>query len=173
MEKEIPSKDDEESQHTDVSENEPEDTNNEQLYITRYGRAVQQHVPYTPMAVTADISAMISELNVMATELNMLKSQNDEEQNYEFSLVGSTGQGFENTSELRVMTYEETIQEPDAEEWQKEIDKEHARMMQHKAWVAIPRSEVPKLGNEEKGKWNQKSQAEQQRMQPKTRVALR
>jgi hypothetical protein len=42
------------------------------------------------------------------------------------------------------MTYEETIQEPDAAEWQKEIDKEHARMMQHKAWVAIPRSEVPK-----------------------------
>jgi hypothetical protein len=39
MEKEIPSKDDEESQHTDVSENEPEDTHNEQLYRTQYGRA--------------------------------------------------------------------------------------------------------------------------------------
>jgi hypothetical protein len=68
------------------------------------------------MAVTADISAMISELNVMATELNMLKSQNDEEQDYEFSLVGAIGQGFENTSELRVMTYKETIQEPDTAE---------------------------------------------------------
>jgi hypothetical protein len=144
MENEIPSKDDEESQHTDVSENEPEDTHNEQLYRTRYGRAVQQYVPFTPMAATADISAMISEINVMATELNMLKSQNDEEQNFEFSLVGATGQGFENTSELRVMTYKEAIQEPDAAEWQKEIDKEHARMMQHKAWIAVPRSDVPK-----------------------------
>jgi hypothetical protein len=26
----------------------------------------------------------------------------------------------------------------------KEIDKEHVRMMQHKAWIAVPRSEVPK-----------------------------
>ena len=42
------------------------------------------------------------------------------------------------------MTYKEAIQKPDAAEWQKEIDKEHARMLQHKAWVAIPRSEVPK-----------------------------
>jgi hypothetical protein len=117
-EKEVPSKDDEESQHTDVSENEPEDTHNEQLYRTRYGRAVQQYVPFTPMAATADISTMISEINVMATELNLLKSQNDEEQNFEFSLVGATGQGFENTSELRVMTYKEAIREPDAAEWQ-------------------------------------------------------
>jgi hypothetical protein len=37
------------------------------------------------------------------------------------------------------MTYKEAIQKPDAAEWQKEIDKEHARMLQHKAWVAIPR----------------------------------
>jgi hypothetical protein len=107
----IPSKDDEESQHTDVSENEREDTHNEQLYKTRYGRAVQQFVPSTPMAATADISSMISELNVMATELNILKSQNDEEQNYEFSLVGATGQGFENTSDFRVMTYKEAIKD--------------------------------------------------------------
>jgi hypothetical protein len=33
------------------------------------------------------------------------------------------------------MTYKEAIQEPDAAEWQKEIDKEHASMMQHKAWI--------------------------------------
>ena len=55
----------------------------------------------------------------MSAELNMLKSQYDEEQNHEFYLVGATGQGFENTSELRVMTYKEAIQEPDAAEWQR------------------------------------------------------
>jgi hypothetical protein len=56
----------------------------------------------------------------------------------------ATGQGFDNTSKLRVMTYKEVIQEHGAAEWQKESDKEHARMMQHKAWIAVPRSEVPK-----------------------------
>jgi hypothetical protein len=40
------------------------------------------------MAASAEISAMMSELNAMSAELNMLKSQNVEEQDYEFSLVG-------------------------------------------------------------------------------------
>ena len=62
------------------------------------------------MAAYADMNAIISELNVMSAELNLLKSQNDEEQDHEFYLVGATGQGFENTSELRVTTYKEAIQ---------------------------------------------------------------
>jgi hypothetical protein len=70
-EKESPSNNDEESQHTDDSESEPEDTHNERLYTTRYGRAVRQHVPFTPMAASAEMSAIISELNAMSAELNL------------------------------------------------------------------------------------------------------
>jgi hypothetical protein len=55
------------------------------------------------MATSAEISAMISELNAMAAELNLLKCQHDEEQDYEFSLVGATGQGFEITSQVQAL----------------------------------------------------------------------
>jgi hypothetical protein len=47
-------------------------------------------VPFTPVAVNAEMSAIISELNVMSAELNLLKSQHDEEQDHEFYLVGAT-----------------------------------------------------------------------------------
>ena len=85
-----------------------------------------------------------AEMTALAAELNLIRSQLEDENELEVMLVGATGQGFENTSELRAMTYKEAIREPDAAEWQKEIDKEHDRMMQHKAWIAVPRSEVPK-----------------------------
>jgi hypothetical protein len=65
-EKESSSNNDEESHYSDVSESEPEDTHNEQLYTTRYGRAVRQHVSFAPMAASPEISAMISELDAMS-----------------------------------------------------------------------------------------------------------
>ncbi len=49
------------------------------------------------------------------------------------------GGGFENTKELCMMNkYEEAITGSDAEEWKKEFDKEHERMVKHNTWVAVP-----------------------------------
>ncbi len=41
------------------------------------------------------------------------------------------------------MKYKEAITGPDAEEWKKEFDKEHEKMVKHKTWEAVPRSEKP------------------------------
>ena len=125
------------STHTDVSQTEPEDKHNEELYRTRYGRVPKQRDLYQPGTVMMEMGAMVAEMNLMANGM-------DSKSTHEVMMVGATGEGFDNTNELRVMTYDEAIREPDAKEWQLEIDKEHERMMSHKAWIAVPRSEVPK-----------------------------
>ena len=51
------------------------------------------------------------------------------------------------------MKYEEAITGPDAEEWKKEFDKEHKRMVKHNTWVAVPRSEKLKGGKPLDSTW--------------------
>lgn len=55
----------------------------------------------------------------------------------------SLGGGFANTSELRVMKYEEAITGPDSDKWATEVDKEHDRMVKNKTWEAVKRSDLP------------------------------
>ena len=50
----------------------------------------------------------------------------------EIQAVGAgIGGGFEHTSELKVMKYEEAINSPDKEGWKAEIKNEHRRMQKH------------------------------------------
>ena len=56
----------------------------------------------------------------------------------ELAFLGATGMGFEHTSELQVMTFEQVMKQSDAREWQEEIDKEYEWMTtQYKVWTPI------------------------------------
>ena len=58
----------------------------------------------------------------------------------EMQAVGAgIGGGFEHTSELKVMKYEEALASPDKEGWKAEIKNEHRRMQKHGVWKAVKR----------------------------------
>ena len=61
----------------------------------------------------------------------------------EIQAVGAgIGGGFEHTSELKVMKYEEAISSPDKEGWKAEIKNENRRMQKHGVWKAVKRKSL-------------------------------
>ena len=62
---------------------------------------------------------------------------------YEMAAVGAgLGGGFENTRELKVMKYKETMKD-DPGNWLPAVVEEHDRMVKHKVWKPVKKSEVP------------------------------
>jgi len=53
------------------------------------------------------------------------------------------GGGFENTNELRVMTYQEVMNTQDRDKWRKAVEEEHERMIKNKVWKPVDRDSVP------------------------------
>ena len=61
----------------------------------------------------------------------------------EIQAVGAgIGGGFDHTSELKVMKYEEAINSPDKEGWKAEIKNEHRRMQKHGVWKAVKKESL-------------------------------
>ena len=61
----------------------------------------------------------------------------------EISNVGAgVGGGFENTQELRVMTYNEAINGPDGERWKAEVDNEYNRMVKNKVFETVYKKDL-------------------------------
>jgi hypothetical protein len=84
--------------------------------------------------------ASLLELGSLAIE-----QQNDIGFDVETGLLGAAlGGGFQNTAELIPMKYHEAMASPDKEGWIKAISEEHDRMVSHKVFKEVPRSEVPK-----------------------------
>ena len=64
---------------------------------------------------------------------------------FEIAAVGAgIGGGFENTAELIPMKYNEAMAGPDREGWIKAVEDEHNRMLHHKVWTPVKRSDVPR-----------------------------
>ena len=104
--------------------------------VTRSGRTVQPATRYIE-----EIGTTAAEINYFATLMEL----EDEESKNECGLVGAgIGGGFNHTSELHVMKFEEALAGPDAEEWKKEIENEHNWMLKHKVWKAVSKSSIPK-----------------------------
>jgi len=53
------------------------------------------------------------------------------------------GGGFENTNELKVMTYQEAMNSKDQVKWRKAVEEEHERMIKNKVWKPVDRSTLP------------------------------
>jgi hypothetical protein len=66
----------------------------------------------------------------------------------EIACVGAgLGGGFENTSELHVMKFDEAMKTSEAAEWKKAVEEEYQRMVENDVWTPVPKSEV---GNDAK-----------------------
>ncbi|MFO0523114.1 MAG: hypothetical protein ACK515_22215, partial [bacterium] len=62
----------------------------------------------------------------------------------ELGCVGAgVGGGFEHTSELHVMKYDEAMASIDAAKWAKAVEEEHDRMVENQVWKAMPMEDVP------------------------------
>eukprot|EP00957_Ditylum_brightwellii_P002720 209034-Ditylum_brightwellii.AAC.1 len=96
-------------------------------------------VPLTP----ADIKyyAQIRELNKLSFLLVDME-HNKMEQKCTF--VGAAGSGFNHTSELKVMNFDEAMASKDKKGWEKAVDKEHGKFVKYSVWKPVPKSKVPK-----------------------------
>jgi hypothetical protein len=56
----------------------------------------------------------------------------------EVNCVGAgIGGGFVNTKELHVMKYQQAMETKDVKNWERAVDEEHDRMVNHRVWQAI------------------------------------
>lgn len=62
----------------------------------------------------------------------------------ELGCVGAgVGGGFEHTSELHVMKFDEAMASGNAAEWSKAVEEEHERMVENNVWTPVPKDDVP------------------------------
>jgi hypothetical protein len=63
----------------------------------------------------------------------------------ELACVGAgIGGGFEHTSELHVLKYNQAMAGPDSDKWTKAVEEEHTRMIDNEVWKPVPSNQVPK-----------------------------
>ena len=78
----------------------------------------------------------------------------------EYACVGAgIGGGFDNTSELHVMTYDEAMSKPDKAEWIKAVDKEHERMVTNKVFTPKYIKDIPAHATILSTKWAMKKKS--------------
>jgi hypothetical protein len=88
---------------------------------------------YNFYSVMTQLDGDVGELACMASVKGM-----------EFALVGAAlGGGFEDTTQLHVMNYEEAMASDDHDNWMKAMKEEHDRMVAMGVWKAVPPSAVP------------------------------
>jgi hypothetical protein len=62
----------------------------------------------------------------------------------EIACVGAgIGGGFEDTTELHTMKYDEAMSSEEAEQWKKSVEKEYQRMEENKVWSPIDKAKLP------------------------------
>ena len=93
------------------------------------------------------------------------------EQNYYFALseyldwveyrcIGaSIRSGIQNTNELKVIGYDEAMQQKDKKQWLNSINEEHDRMIKNKVWTVIKKKDVPKNADIIDSTWAMKKNA--------------
>ena len=144
-------KNDEEMSHRDASDSEEEklDDDNDNENST-FENAILRQAVVIPSATTRsgatfrDVAAAnIAKNPVDITEaeeklFHALKTIN------ELGCVGAgVGGGFEHTSELHVMKFDEAMASKDMAEWAKAVEEEHERMIENKVWTPVPKVDVP------------------------------
>ena len=78
----------------------------------------------------------------------------------EFGCVGAAlGGGFENTTELRPMKYQEAMATADKSQWEKAVKEEYDRLVQHKVFKLVPKSLVPKKAKILSSTWAMKKKS--------------
>ena len=66
-----------------------------------------------------------------------------EQQKHELWLMGAgLGEGIANTRELKVLSYDEAMEQPDKTKWDESVGEEHQRMEDNGVFEAIPKSSI-------------------------------
>jgi hypothetical protein len=118
--------------------------------VTRAGRVVREnprfsgeewtHAAIELTQAEKNYYEALAELSSMAIDHMMDVGHEDE-----FGLVGAAlGGGFVNTAELHPMKYSEAMAGPDKEHWKKAVKEEYQRMVDHKVFRLVKRSDIPK-----------------------------
>lgn len=108
--------------------------------VTRSGRAVR-----APERLIEEMGNVSYEIKLTTAELAYYKAA--ETYPAEFGFVGAgIGGGFDNTNELHVMKFNEAMASADRKKFEKAVEEEHQRMVDHQVFKAIPKSEVPDGG---------------------------
>eukprot|EP00957_Ditylum_brightwellii_P125058 9532580-Ditylum_brightwellii.AAC.1 len=80
-------------------------------------------------------------------------------QEQECRFVGAAGDGFNHTSKLKVMTYDQAMQTKDKVVWNQAVTKEHDKMVKYKVWQPVPKGEVPAYAKVLTSTWAMKPKA--------------
>lgn len=130
-------------------EEDEEDEKDEELKTTRSGRKVRTPDRYKELANLQMTQHEASYLAAMMT-VSVLQTDGKEAQaiehvrNQEYACVGAgLGGGFQNTSELHVMKYEEAMASGDKVEWEKAVAEERRKMEEYKVWTPRKLSDLP------------------------------
>ncbi|KAL7572430.1 hypothetical protein ACA910_006609 [Epithemia clementina (nom. ined.)] len=85
--------------------------------------------------------AMKEIANDLGVELGLIGAGLDWD---EACLVGAgLGEGISNTNELKILSFDEAMQQLDRREWKKSVEDEHNRMKENAVFQPIPRDQVP------------------------------
>ena len=147
---------DEESEDEDEEEEvaEGEATNNDDttwvVHTTRSGSQTGRRTGrYDPATGQAESAAIAAEQNYYARMMELDEEEIDTEMDIsttyiEYANVGAgVGGGYENTNELKPMTYAQAMKSADAEAWKKEIANEHNRMVASNVFTAVKMKDLP------------------------------
>ena len=121
-------------------DDEPEEEPETKTRSGRVSRAPAYLKDFAVMALTKAEIEYYADLRSMATSEICGE---DLAVDYEMAAVGAgLGDGFENTRELKVMKYKEAMKDGPVN-WLPAVKEEHDRMVKHKVWKPVKKSEVP------------------------------
>jgi hypothetical protein len=141
----------------EVNDNEDKDDEDEALdaadgppVTTKSGRAIR-----APSRLIQEIGALTTQEERFMEALSVLGFEQSE-----IACVGAgIGGGYEDTTELKVMTYREAMESKDRVQWLVAKEEEHQKMLKYQVWVPKKLSEVPKLAKIIDAIWAMKKKA--------------
>ena len=120
-------------------EEELDDAENHQNMVhvqTRLGQMIK-----APQCLIAEIGALLAPEERLIETLNVLGGFDQGEIGCVWAGIGG---GFDDTNELHVMNYKKAMSALDRAKWDKAVAEEHARMVEHRVWMAVKASTMPK-----------------------------
>ena len=125
--------------------------------VTRSGRRSAPPTLYVAEPASRSNTAGATMFSYAETNYyNALMNMNDFDDSEVAALAGSdtaeevacvgagVGGGFENTSELKVLKYNEAMKNPDKKKWEQAVQEEYERFKKYKVFKPVKKEEVPK-----------------------------
>ena len=112
------------------------------VYTARSGQYVR-----IPEIYTHDLGVLASTKAEFGYQMDLcaLSMDNIDQIEEEISLVGAgLGGGFDHTSKLKVIKYNNAMKTKDSDKWEISVEEENKQMKNYKVWVSVKMQNVPK-----------------------------